>query len=218
MVVFYYQYKSEKKICSMPALVPARTGERVQHGGVDADVQAGAWRERPFVEQRADGVMLALAAQRADDHLERRRVGGTLLAGPPEEHERPLPVPREVQRLEQGRDVRAEELITAGGQEGHARGERVRGDDEHQHLRGGGEEGVRRRRRLVRPPRCGGGSGGGRGDVERERVERERGRGRRWWRGREEWAPFPRPHREGGLVWEQPSTGGLHAIDPITGE
>jgi hypothetical protein len=108
MGVFYYQYKSEKKICSMPALVPARAGERVQHGGVGVDVQAGARRERRFIEQRADGVVLALAAQRADDHLERRRVGGTLLASPPEERERPLLVPREVHRLEQGCDVRAE--------------------------------------------------------------------------------------------------------------
>ena len=53
----------------MPALVPARAGERVQHGGVGVDVQAGARRERRFVEQRADGVVLALAVQHADDHL-----------------------------------------------------------------------------------------------------------------------------------------------------
>jgi hypothetical protein len=32
------------------ALVLARTGERVQHGGVGADVQAGARRERRFVD------------------------------------------------------------------------------------------------------------------------------------------------------------------------
>jgi hypothetical protein len=32
-------------------------------------------------------------AQRADDHLERRCVGGTLLAGPLEERERPLQCP-----------------------------------------------------------------------------------------------------------------------------
>jgi hypothetical protein len=160
--------------------------ERVQHGGVGADVQAGARWERHFVEQHA---VLALAAQRADDQLERRRVGGTLLASPPEERERPLPVPRELQCLEQGRDVCAEELVAAGGQEGRECGERVRGDGKHQRLRGGGEEGVRRRQRLVRPPR----HGGRRGKVERERVERERGGGRRRWHGREERAPFPRP-------------------------
>jgi hypothetical protein len=64
--------------------------------------------------------------------------------------------------LEVGLAHGAEELVAAGGQEGHERGERVRGDGEHQRLRGGGEEGVRRRRRLVRPPR----RGGGRGEVE----------------------------------------------------
>jgi hypothetical protein len=93
-------------------------------------------------------------------------------------------VPRELQRLEQGRDVRAEKLVAAGGQEGRERGERVRGDGEHQRLRSGGEEGVRRRRRLLRPPRRGG---------RRSEVERERGGGRRQWRDREERAPFPRP-------------------------
>jgi hypothetical protein len=66
--------------------------------------------------------VLALVAQRADDHLERRRIGGTFLAGPPEERGCPLPVPRELQRREQGRDVRAEELVAAGGQEGRERG------------------------------------------------------------------------------------------------
>jgi hypothetical protein len=92
-------------------------------------------------------------------------------------------VPRELQRLEQGRDVRTEKLVAAGGQEGRERGERVRGDGEHQRLRGGGQEGVRRRRRLVRPPRRGG---------RRGEVERERGGGRRRWRGREEQAPISR--------------------------
>jgi hypothetical protein len=48
----------------------------------------------------------------------------------------PTPVPRELQRLEQGRDVRAEELVAAEGQEGRERGDRVRGDGEHQRLRG----------------------------------------------------------------------------------
>jgi hypothetical protein len=92
-------------------------------------------------------------------------------------------VPRELQRLEQGRDVRTEKLVAAGGQEGRERGERVRGDGEHQRLRGGGQEGVWRRRRLVRPPRRGG---------RRGEVERERGGGRRRWRDREERAPISR--------------------------
>lgn len=106
--------------------------------------------------------------------------------------------------LEVGLAHGAEELVAAGGQEGRERGEQVRGDGEHQCLRGGGEEGVRRR--LVRPPR----RGGERGEVEQERVERERGGGRWRGRGREERAPFPRPRREGGLVREQPPAGGLH--------
>jgi hypothetical protein len=93
-------------------------------------------------------------------------------------------VTRELQRLDQGCDVCTEKLITAGGQEGREHGERVRGYGEHQRLHGEGEEGVRRRRRLVRPPRRGG---------RRGEVERERGGGRRRWRGREERAPFPRP-------------------------
>jgi hypothetical protein len=74
-------------------------------------------------------------------------------------------VPRELQRLDQGCDVRAEKLVAAGGQEGRERGERVRGCGEHQCLLGEGEEGVRRRRRLVRLSR----RGGRRGEVERER-------------------------------------------------
>ena len=66
----------------------------------------------------------------------------------------------------------AKELVAAEGQEGRERGEQVRGDGGHQRLRGGGEEGVRQpRRRLVRPPR----RGGGRGEVEQERVERDQG-------------------------------------------
>jgi hypothetical protein len=74
--------------------------------------------------------------------------------------------------LEVGLAHGAEELVAAGGQEGRERGEQVRGDGEHQRLRGRGEEGVRqRRRRLVRPPR----RGGGRGEVEQERVERDQG-------------------------------------------
>jgi hypothetical protein len=44
------------------ALVPAHAGERVQHSGVGADVQAVARWERHFVEHRADGVVLALVA------------------------------------------------------------------------------------------------------------------------------------------------------------
>jgi hypothetical protein len=64
--------------------------------------------------------------------------------------------------LEVGLAHGAEELVVAGGQEGRERGERVRGDGEHQRLRGRGDEGVRRRRRLVRPPR----RGGGRDEVE----------------------------------------------------
>jgi hypothetical protein len=71
--------------------------------------------------------------------------------------------------LEVGLAHGAEELVAAGGQEGRERGEQVRGDGEHQCLRGGGEEGVRRR--LVRPPR----RGGERGEVEQERVERDQG-------------------------------------------
>ena len=74
-------------------------------------------------------------------------------------------MPRELQRLDQGCDVRAEKLVAVGGQEGRERGERVQGYGEHQRLRGEGEEGVRRR---VRPPR--------RGDRHGE-VERERGGG-----------------------------------------
>jgi hypothetical protein len=91
-------------------------------------------------------------------------------------------VPRELQRLDQGCDVRAKKLVAAGGQEGRERGERVRGYGEHQCLLGEGEEGVRRRR-LVRLSRRGG---------RHSEVERERGGGRRRWRGREERAPFPR--------------------------
>jgi hypothetical protein len=56
--------------------------------------------------------------------------------------------------LEVGLTHGAEELVAARGQEGRERGEQVRGDGEHQRLRGGGEEGVRRRRRLVRPRRA----------------------------------------------------------------
>jgi hypothetical protein len=79
--------------------------------------------------------------------------------------------------LEVGLAHGAEELVAAGGQEGRERGERVRGDGEHQRLRSGEEEGVRRRR-LLRPPR----RGGGRGEVEQERVERDRGAVASAWR------------------------------------
>jgi hypothetical protein len=77
----------------------------------------------------------------------------------------PTPVPRELQRLEQGRDVRAEELV-AGGRSGRPRAwgsgaRRWRAPAPVWR----GEERVRRLRRLVRPLR----RGGGRGEVEQER-------------------------------------------------